>query len=811
MSLKAHHTGMKPPAGVQKQGKQPACVTRGRTNPANRWSRSPKACVASVARLQTGKKVADRPASSPGHGALRLLAGLFFIAGMQPSGAQTPPDAGSIQRQIERQQPQQPRLAERNQRKDLQDKPAASELTHTIRKVRFNGNTLVSKDVLSEAIKDFLNVPLDFQRLQELNSIIARVYKNAGFLARVFMPEQDITAGELEIRIVESVYGGLKLEGEAASPIERQLIESFVDHLLVRGQPMSAKAVDRAILLSDDLPGTKVSARLGEGGSEGETLLILSLSAKRPASGAVIADNAGSRSSGIERLTVNLDLGGLGGLGESVNVVALHSRGSDYVRASATRPIAANGLRFGIHASSMNYKLIDDTYKALGARGTSSILGFEFQYPIVREADRSVYAKLGVERKRFDNLLAGDAVGATASVASPAYSSSNHLAAGSYRQTVNSLTGADAGNYTVASYVTPTVNYVVLPLPLQFSGIDAARSTYGTTPAGGTVHLANVLGSDDVMAAASVASPAYSSSGQLKAGSYKQTASALGGTDAGSGTIYHGADVGNYIFQDQRSASAKISPRNVVVRANDDTRYFTGAEYTGGNGVVYEGLAAGEKADVLSGTLVYAGSSQGAVSIGAYLIHPDGISGSNYFVTLADGVLKIVAPPTPASLPVYNQTAPTVTQSSSAQLGFGDVTAQAPVTLGAAASSTQSSSQALTTQAGGTQSSTPVISLGSAQLVIEALPSNNAPGVAKQFVGLLGNKPEQEYLLSIPRELTASGGATVDVSRLPSWMTFDSSRQEFRLKQIPGDVSEVQVELLIDSVRWTLLVQFGRP
>jgi hypothetical protein len=116
----------------------------------------------------------------------------------------------------------------------------------------------------------------------------------------------------------------------------------------------------------------------------------------------------------------------------------------------------------------------------------------------------------------------------------PLYSTSNHLQAGSYAQAASStLTGANAEDYSFAGYTTPTANYTVSPLALTGAAIAARSSTYGSAVTPGTVTFGNVVAGDIVNSAASIVSPTYSTSHNLAAGSYAQTASTLSGADAG--------------------------------------------------------------------------------------------------------------------------------------------------------------------------------------------------------------------------------------------------------------------------------------
>ena len=134
----------------------------------------------------------------------------------------------------------------------------------------------------------------------------------------------------------------------------------------------------------------------------------------------------------------------------------------------------------------------------------------------------------------LNGVIGSDVVTSTASIVSPTYSTSSNLNAGSYAQNASSLGGADAGNYTLTGYTTPTNNYIVGQLALAGPAIASSNSTYGSPLNPGSVSFGNVLGTDVVTSTASVNTTTLSSSGNPIVGSYTQTAGALSGTDAGN-------------------------------------------------------------------------------------------------------------------------------------------------------------------------------------------------------------------------------------------------------------------------------------
>ncbi len=116
---------------------------------------------------------------------------------------------------------------------------------------------------------------------------------------------------------------------------------------------------------------------------------------------------------------------------------------------------------------------------------------------------------------------------------------------------------------------------------------------------------------------------------------------AQGATDAGSYTITaSGLSSGNYDIS-YDSGTLTVGKASLTVTANDDAKTYDGLSYSGGNGVSYSGFVNGEDNSVLSGTLAYGGTAQGATDAGSYTITPSGLTSGNYAVTFANGTLTV--------------------------------------------------------------------------------------------------------------------------------------------------------------------------
>ena len=139
---------------------------------------------------------------------------------MTAAGAQTPPSAGSLQQQIERdQQGAQPRPQAQPSGKAAPEAPPVGQ-TVTVRAFKFKGNTLLPSEELSAALAGLVGRPLDFGRLQSSAAVVSDYYRSKGWVVQAYLPEQDIGKGEVTIAIVEAVFGQARISGQAAKRLD---------------------------------------------------------------------------------------------------------------------------------------------------------------------------------------------------------------------------------------------------------------------------------------------------------------------------------------------------------------------------------------------------------------------------------------------------------------------------------------------------------------------------------------------------------------------------------------------------------------
>lgn len=240
-----------------------------------------------------------------------------------------------------------------------------------------------------------------------------------------------------------------------------------------------------------------------------------------------------------------------------------------------------------------------------------------------------------------DNRIAGDALVATAATAS---FDSKDAGIGK-RVTVSgiSLAGADVANYQFQPQTLSTTGNIT-PRPIDITATAADKAYDGKTGTSATLRD-NRLAGDTIAASYQTANFADKNAGQNK----KVTI---------SGIALSGADAGNYTASTAVASSASIAPRSLTITAKPVSKLADGIPYSGGNGVTFDGLLAGETSEVLGGKLAYGGNAQNAMKEGVYRITPSGLTSVNYASTFVDGTLTIGAlPPGAGQIAAYTKAA----------------------------------------------------------------------------------------------------------------------------------------------------------
>lgn len=330
---------------------------------------------------------------------------LLCVASSAAVNAQTVPDAGALRQQIERGlKTPLPGKASEIRPESTTPLQLRDGQSITVTTFRFEGNTLLDEQQLHPVVAAWLNRPIGINELQAAAQAVANAYREAGWIVRAYLPRQDVTEGIVVIRIVEAVFSGARSEGPEPSRVKLPQVLSRLEARQPRGAALNAKALDRGLLLADDLPGVSVTGALSPGDRAAETALVVKAIDEPLLFGEITVDNHGSRSTGDERAILTASLNSPLGFGDQLRVDALTTRGSDYARLGYSLPVGSDGWRVGVNASQLDYKLVPREFAALNGNGDSVSIGVEASYPLIRSRLHNLYLTLAWDDRRYRNF-----------------------------------------------------------------------------------------------------------------------------------------------------------------------------------------------------------------------------------------------------------------------------------------------------------------------------------------------------------------------------------------------------------------------
>ena len=317
------------------------------------------------------------------------------------------PDAGALRQQVEQKRDFAPPSTAQPLKAGSAE-PARAPTTRTtlvVKAFQFEGHHLLSTEALNASVNGFVGRSLGFEELQTVRDAVVQAYRDAGWLAQVNLPRQDITSGIVTLKVVEATFAGLRFEGEPPQRVSKEVIESIFAQHIKTGEAARLDQIDRALLLSDDLPGVTVAGALEAGQRDGETALLVKSSDEPAYYGDVAIDNTGSRSTGSQRISANLNINSPTGQGDLLSLALMHTQGINYARLAHTFAAGYSGLRVGANVSRVTYRVVDGpvSQSATPIKGQSDSLGLEANYPWLRGRRINVYVNSALDVKSFRN------------------------------------------------------------------------------------------------------------------------------------------------------------------------------------------------------------------------------------------------------------------------------------------------------------------------------------------------------------------------------------------------------------------------
>lgn len=258
------------------------------------------------------------------------------------------PDAGSLLRD---QQPQQQLFPDRFPKAEATEKPEPapdSNVHIEVKGFRFSGYEGVATErELQLLVADATGKKCTFGDLQALTEKITGYLRTKGwFLSQVYLPQQNVISGIIEIQIVQGKSGsGILFKRDKSARISKSVLQSIGKKGVQPGKPLNEQSLEHAVLLMNDLPGVNARASLVRGTMPGSSEVEIAVTEGSLASGSLFGDNSGNRYTGVWKSSGMIFLNDPFGYGDQWSMMLTRATGLRDGRIGYNFPLMYNGLR----------------------------------------------------------------------------------------------------------------------------------------------------------------------------------------------------------------------------------------------------------------------------------------------------------------------------------------------------------------------------------------------------------------------------------------------------------------------------------
>lgn len=331
-----------------------------------------------------------------------ITASLLGAFPATPAMAQQAPDAGQILQQLQRDQTLQPSAPGTTvDIQPAQSQPAAEGggVQVVLSGISFAGNRQISDEQLRTAVGDVSGQSLDLAGLRKLAERVGAYYRAMGYpFARAYLPPQSLADGHLLVEVVEGQYGKVSVSAD-----EERLAQGAAKFLaaLQPGAAIEGRALERATLVLDDLPGIRITPVLRPGQVRGSGDLDVTVKRERVFSATLGIDNHGNRYTGEHRVRASVNWDSPFLLGDQLSLAGLLTTENQWLGSiSYSLPLGGSGLRGQVGYAHTYYELAKD-FKQLDATGTAKVSSIGVSYPLVRSQRSNLSVAVVYQHKKL--------------------------------------------------------------------------------------------------------------------------------------------------------------------------------------------------------------------------------------------------------------------------------------------------------------------------------------------------------------------------------------------------------------------------
>ncbi len=289
----------------------------------------------------------------------------------------------------------------------------AEKIKLTLKSVTVDNMTAYQPSDIEPLYRDMIGTTITLADVYGIAEKLTAKYRNEGYiLTQVVVPPQTIEGGSIRLRVVEGFVDEVAIQGKTQSDIA--WLAQYAENIRA-AKPLNAKALERYVLLMNDLSGISARAVLSPSpktpGASDVTLVV----DQKPYDLFMQVDNRGSRYLGPLQLNAGGRLNNVFGLYEGIDFQAVTApdgtpdRELDYAALSWIQPLNHEGTRLTV-GGSVSSTEPGYTLSAFDVRGRAHTFNLELMHPFIRARNENLFTSVKfnfLNSTRNDNLGGG--------------------------------------------------------------------------------------------------------------------------------------------------------------------------------------------------------------------------------------------------------------------------------------------------------------------------------------------------------------------------------------------------------------------
>lgn len=293
----------------------------------------------------------------------------------------------------------------------VQDIPEGAErIRIRLERIDAEGAAHIPPDALTATVAPFLGADVPLSNLYHAAAAVTAWYHREGYiLSRATVPPQELNGGRAVLKVTEGYVASVRTEGPYASTAVVESILAKIGRL----RPFNVRALERHILLLNDMPGLKAQAIIeplpdAAAHAEGAVGIVIVFSKTRFRNSASV-DNFGSRYLGPYQGAVRLGANGLTLPYSQTMFYGLSTVPTDelkYGAVSHTLPVLTEGLM--LHASgSYSRSSPGHILRAIEIESDATNLTAGLNYMVIRSRQQNFQVGFELNAKDIDTDILG--------------------------------------------------------------------------------------------------------------------------------------------------------------------------------------------------------------------------------------------------------------------------------------------------------------------------------------------------------------------------------------------------------------------